>query len=72
MRAKLNLTVPREIAEEARSLGLNMSRIAETAIAHAARAERNRRWAEENRAALDTYAKQINKDGPALTRWRQF
>jgi antitoxin CcdA len=72
MRAKLNLTIDRDTAEEARTLGVNMSRVSEAAIAAANKAERNRRWVEANRAALEAYAAQIEAEGPALARFRQF
>jgi antitoxin CcdA len=49
-----------------------MSRVAETAIAEAARVERNRRWREENRAALDAYAQEVARDGLPLARFRSF
>jgi antitoxin CcdA len=72
MRAKLNLTVEKAVADEARALGVNMSRVAEDAIAAANKIERNRRWVEENRDALDAYAARIEAEGPALARWRLF
>lgn len=72
MRAKVNLSLDDAVSREARRLGLNMSRIAEAAIAEASRIERNRRWREENRAALDAYAREMERDGPALARFRSF
>jgi antitoxin CcdA len=49
-----------------------MSRVAETAIAGAARLERNRRSKEENREALDAYACEIEREGVPLARYRSF
>ncbi|MFN3613242.1 MAG: type II toxin-antitoxin system CcdA family antitoxin [Rubrimonas sp.] len=72
MKAKLNLTIDRAVADQARALGLNMSQIAEAAIAQAGAAERNRRWVEQNRAALDAYAAEIEAEGLALERYRLF
>ena len=71
-RVKVNLTLDADVAEEARVLGLNMSRLAETAIADAAKAERNRLWREENRAALDAYAEEVAREGLALASYRTF
>ena len=59
-------------ASEARALGLNMSRVAEEAIADASRVERNRRWIAENRAALDAYAAEIAREGLPLAAHRRF
>lgn len=71
-RVKVNLTVDAAIAEEARALGLNMSRLAETAIAEAAKVERNRLWREENRAALQAYAEEVAREGLPLASCRTF
>ena len=48
MRAKVNLSIEPKITEEARELGVNMSRVAEAAISDAIKLERNRRWRAEN------------------------
>ena len=71
-RVKVNLTLDADVAETARSLGLNMSRLAEAAIMEAAKLERNRRWRVENRDAIDRYAEEIENDGLALARFRSF
>ena len=71
-RAKVNLTLETSVTEEARELGLNMSRLAETAIANAAKIERNRIWREENREALEAYAKEVEKNGLPLAKYRTF
>lgn len=71
-RVKVNLTLDADVAETARSLGLNMSRLAEVAIAEAAKLERNRRWREENSAAISAYADEVAKDGLPLARYRSF
>ena len=72
MRAKVNLSIDAAVTREARALGVNMSRVAEAAIVEAARLERNRRWREENREALEAYAREVERDGPALARFRSF
>ena len=65
-RVKVNLTLDASVAETARALGLNMSRLAEAAISDAAKAERNRRWRIENQQALDTYAQEVEAEGLPL------
>lgn len=72
LRNRVNLSIEAEVAREARDLGINMSRVAEAAIAEAARLERNRRWREANRVALEDYAREVERDGPALARFRSF
>lgn len=71
-RIKVNLTLDAEVAETARALGLNMSRLAEQAIAEAAKAERNRLWREENRQANLAYAEELAREGLPLTAFRTF
>lgn len=71
-RAKVNLTLDNDVANEARELGLNMSRLAEKAIAQAARIERNRLWREENQDAINKYEQEVEKNGLPLTQYRTF
>jgi antitoxin CcdA len=72
MRSKVNLSIDGAVVREARAVGVNMSRVAEAAIAEAARVERNRRWRAENRDALDAYAREVERDGLPLARFRSF
>ena len=71
-RVKVNLTLEADVAETARALGLNMSRLAEAAIVEASKAERNRRWREENSEAIDQYALEVENEGLSLSRFRSF
>lgn len=71
-RVKVNLTLDAEVAEAARSLGLNMSRLAEAAIAEAAKAERNRLWRAENAEAIAAYADEVAEKGLPLAPFRSF
>ena len=71
-RVKVNLTLDAEVAETARTLGLNMSRLAEAAIVEAAKQERNRLWRAENRDAISAYADEVAQEGLPLARFRSF
>jgi len=71
-RVKVNLTLDADVAEQARALGLNMSRLAEAAIIEAAKAERNRLWRAENHAAIASYADEVAREGVPLARFRSF
>ena len=71
-RVKVNLTLDADVAATARSLGLNMSRLAEAAILDAAKVERNRLWRAENQAAIDAYAEEVAQEGLPLARFRSF
>lgn len=71
-RVKVNLTLDADVAETARALGLNMSRVAEAAIAEASKVERNRLWRLENKAAINAYAEEVAQEGLPLAQFRSF
>lgn len=71
-RVKVNLTLDADVAETARALGLNMSRLAEAAIAEAAKTERNRLWREQNKGAIAAYAEEVEREGLPLAQYRSF
>ena len=71
-RVKVNLALDADVAETARVLGLNMSRLAEAAIAEAAKIERNRLWRLENQAAISAYADEVSNEGLPLAKYRSF
>ena len=71
-RIKVKLTLDANVAETARTLGLNVSRLAEAAIIEALKVERSRRWREMNNDAIDQYAQEVEKEGLALSRFRSF
>ena len=70
MRDKVNMTIDAELKAEAKALGINMSKVAEDAIRQAAKVERNRRWREENREALEAYAREVEENGLAFPEYR--
>ncbi len=71
-RRSTSLTLDRRLLDEARELGVNVSRAAEDGVALAIRAERARRWREENSAAMDDYNRFIDDHGVPLSEFRKF
>lgn len=71
-RVKVNLTLDADVAQTAKSLGLNMSRLAEAAISEAAKLEQNRLWRAQNKAAIATYSEEVARDGLPLAPFRSF
>ena len=59
-------------AAEARSLGLDPDAIAAKAVSDAVRAEKARRWQEENRAAIDAWNRWTEENELPLARYRMF
>lgn len=71
-RQRLNLTLPGALVEEAKALGLNLSRACESGLEAAVAAERARRWQAENGAFFDWYNAKVEQDGLPLAKYRQF
>jgi antitoxin CcdA len=72
-------TAPPSLAEadapydvQARALGLNPETIAEAALKRAVGDEKARRWAEENRAAIEAHARWIEEHDTPLAKYRMF
>jgi antitoxin CcdA len=71
-RRSTSLTLDRHLLDEARELGVNVSRAAEEGVALAIRAARARQWREENAAAIDDYNRFIDAQGVPLSEFRKF
>ncbi len=57
---------------EARALGLDPDAIAAKALADAIRQEKERRWQEDNREAIESQNAWIEKHGLPLAKYRTF
>jgi antitoxin CcdA len=66
-RRSTSLTLDGRLLDEARELGVNVSRAAEDGVALAIRAARARRWREENAAAIDDYNHYVDARGAPLS-----
>jgi antitoxin CcdA len=71
-RKAANLSLDAELISEARELDINLSRAAETGIKSAIKAEKERRWREENAAAIKAENEYVAKHGLPLAKYRQF
>jgi antitoxin CcdA len=60
------------LADEARTLGIDPDAIAEMAIREAVRAEKARRWQEENREAMDAWNAWTDANELPLAKYRLF
>lgn len=67
-----NLTVRADLLEEARAYKINLSQTLETALADVVKKEKERRWLEENQAAIDAYNRYVEKHGLFSDRYRTF
>lgn len=62
-RRATSMTLDAALLDEARALGLNISRAAEEGIRARVRAERSRRWKEDNAADIAAYNTWIEENG---------
>lgn len=68
----VNLTLNSDLLRLAKELGLNLSGVAEQALAHAVSARLAERWVEENRAAIEAYNRRVEAEGVFSDGLRSF
>lgn len=71
-RRPTNVSLPEPLVEEAKALGVNISRASELGVLEAVKAERERRWRAENREAIEAYNEWIEEHGIPLADFRRF
>ena len=67
-----NVSLSQTLVDEARELGINLSKACEEGLAAATRAERERRWLEQNREAIQSNWDYVEKHGMPLAHLRLF
>lgn len=67
-----NVSLDVALVAEAKALGINLSQACEDGLAAATKAERERRWLEENRGALESNNSYIEAHGMPLARFRRY
>ena len=67
-----NVSLDATLVDEAKALGISLSKSCEHGLAMAVKAERERRWLEENRAAIDSNNSFIEAHGMPLARFRRY
>lgn len=71
-RRSTSMTLDRDLLDQAKELGVNISRAAEAGVLAAVKAERARRWKAENAEAVAAYNKWIEENGVPLARFRKI
>jgi antitoxin CcdA len=71
-RRPTNVTLPTALVEEAKALGINLSRACESGLQAALSAERTRLWKADNAGAIADYNQWIEDHGLPLEEYRQF
>ncbi|RUV31587.1 MAG: post-segregation antitoxin CcdA [Mesorhizobium sp.] len=71
-RKSVNTSIDSRLIEDAKALGINISRVAEEGIAKAISAEKTRRWQEENRETIESSNDYVRRNGLPLAKYRPF
>ena len=71
-RRPTNISLDSAMIEEARELGINISRACEEGLAKQISEERGRRWLEENREAMEAANEWVANHGLPLAKYRTF
>ena len=72
VRKATNISLDTGIVEEAKRLGINISRACESGLAQQIAEVRGRIWREENAAAMDAANAWVEENGVPLAQYRQF
>ena len=71
-RKATNVTLSADVLADAKALGINISRACDESLRKLVKAERERRWREENAEFIAAYNNMGEKEGLPLERWRAF
>ncbi|MEN8719229.1 MAG: type II toxin-antitoxin system CcdA family antitoxin [Oceanococcaceae bacterium] len=72
IRRPTNLSLDSALLSEAKTLGINVSRSAESGIAEAVKRCKEQRWLQDNAAALESSNAYVEANGLPLARHRKF
>lgn len=67
-----NVSLRSDLVAEARALGISLSGACENGVAAAVKAEKERRWLEENAEGIRRYNEWFEKHGNPLAKYRMF
>jgi antitoxin CcdA len=67
-----NLSVNSDLLEQAKAFNINLSRTLEQGLEEQIRAEKRKRWLEENREAIEAYNRHIEEHGVFSEGMRTF
>jgi antitoxin CcdA len=71
-RRPANVTLPEDLLQAARTLGINVSQACELGLAREVKQCKQRAWLLENRAAIDAWNDHVEASGLPLAAFRQF
>jgi antitoxin CcdA len=67
-----NLTLTSEVLEEAKKLGINISKVCDAFLESLVKQEKERRWKLDNADFISAYNQITEDEGLPLDQWRSF
>jgi antitoxin CcdA len=71
-RKSTHVTLPPELLERAKQLGINLSRASERGVREEIQEAEARRWADDNAELIAAYTAMVDRDGLPLAKYRTF
>jgi antitoxin CcdA len=71
-RKSTNVTLPPEVLDRAKELGINLSRASERGVREEIQEAEARRWADDNAELVAAYSAMVERDGLPLAKYRTF
>jgi antitoxin CcdA len=71
-RKSTNVTLPPEVLDRAKELGINLSRASERGVREEIQETEARRWADDNAELVAAYTAMVERDGLPLAKYRSF
>ena len=71
-RRPTNISLPSDMVDEAKRLGINVSQACETGLQEQVRKALGEEWKRENRQAIESWNKWIAENGMPYDEYRQF
>jgi antitoxin CcdA len=71
-RKSTNITLPPEVLDRAKELGINLSRASERGVREEIQETEARRWADDNAELVAAYTAMVERDGLPLAKYRTF
>lgn len=71
-RKSTNVTLPPEVLDRAKELGINLSRASERGVREEIQEAEARRWADDNAELVAAYTAMVDRDGLPLAKYRTF
>jgi antitoxin CcdA len=71
-RKSTNVSLDPKLVDQAKALGINVSRACESGLSAELKSERERQWLEENGKAIKAWNEWVRVNGLPLEKYRQF